>query len=362
MKIYITLIISCIICFSIKGQNLSAYTDYKNYFFAFDNGPNIELESQPIKSYKVGGNAVAYVNGADNFHAYYKGEKYELLSIPPLDYVATDNFIVFYRDMILNIFDNGSKKLLSGYTSSYAAGDSIVCFYDLNNSILRAYYNGQVQDLETILGREVDSIKFKVGDNIIAYVNAADQFKLFYQEHLLNLENNAPSSFQAGRNIVSYVDGYTQNFKIFYNGMSYTVENMPPASYITADDMVAYVSNTGDFKIFYQGQLLKISSFAPVFYDVQDKVVVYFDNRFFTAFYNGKITTLESYVPTTVQRDYNTVAYIDRRGYLQALYYGKQQKISEERITSFELNGNVLKYSTGMSEIRFFLNGKTILH
>jgi hypothetical protein len=362
MKLYITLILTCILYFSVKGQNLSAYSDYKNYFYAFDNGPNFELESQPIKSYKVGGNAVAYVNGTDNFRAYYKGDTYDLLSIAPTDYAATDNLVVYYRDMILNVFDNGNRKTLSGYTTSYMAGDSIVGFYDLNNSMLRAYYNGQVQDLENILGREVDSIKFKVGDNIVAYVNAADQFKIFYREHLINLESNAPSSFQAGRNIVSYVDGYTQNFKIFYNGMSYTVENMPPSSYITADDMVAYVSNTGDFKIFYQGQLLKVSSFAPVFYDAQDKVIVFFDNKFFTAFYNGKVTTLETYVPTTIQRDYNTVAYIDRSGYLQALYNGKQQKISDEKITSFELSGNVLKYNSGMSDIKFFLNGKTILH
>ncbi len=107
---------------------------------------------------------------------------------------------------------------------------------------------------------------------------------------------------------------------------------------------------------------MKVSSFAPVFYDATDNVVVFFDNRFYTAFYNGKITTLETYVPQSIQKDYNTVAYIDRSGYLQALYGGKQQKISEEKITSFELSGNVLKYNSGMSDIKFFVNGKTIIH
>src|SRR6185295_2426565 len=102
-KIYLTLSILCFLSFSVSGQNLGAYTDYKNYFYAFDNGPNIELESQVIKSYKVGGNAVAYVNGADNFRAYYNGETYDLLSIAPLDYVASDNLVVYYRDMILNV-------------------------------------------------------------------------------------------------------------------------------------------------------------------------------------------------------------------------------------------------------------------
>ncbi len=362
MKIYLTLLISSLFFIPLSGQNISAYVDYKNYFFAFDNGPNIELESQPIKSYKVGGNAVAYVNGADNFRAYYGGEIYDLLSIAPMDYIATDNYVLFNSNMILSVFDNGKQTRLSGYCNSYAAGDSIIAFFDLNSSILKTYANGQVQELDNLLGKDVDSIKFKVGDNIVAYVNSAEQFKIFYRDHVLNLESYVPVSFQAGRNIVSYIDAYTQAFKIFYNGMSYTVESTPPASYVTADDMVAYVSSNGDFKVFYQGQLLKVSSYAPQFYNVKDRVMAYFDGKYFTAFYNGKITTLETYVPASYQLDYNTVAYIDRTNYLQALYNGKQQRVSEEKVNSFELSGDVLKYNSGLSDTKFFLKGKIILH
>ncbi len=343
------------------GQNLSAYTDYKNYFFAFDNGPNIMLEPQPVISYKIGGNAIAYVNGVENFKAYFKGETYDLLAITPSDYIAADNFIAYYRDMALWVFDNGKRTMLSGYTSFYVAGDSMIGFYDLNSYMLKAYYNGQVTELEN-MNAQPEFTNVKVGDNILAYVNNAEQFKIFYQYQTLSLESNKPTSYQVGRNIVSYVDGFTQTFKIFYKGMSYTVENTPPTSYVTADDLVAYVTNTGDFKIFYQGQLLKAATMAPSFYEAKDNVLLYYDNRNFTAFYNGKITTLETYVPASYQKDLNTIAYIDRSGYLQALYNGKQQKISEEKITSFELTGNVLKYNSGVSDVKFFVNGKTILH
>lgn len=362
MKIYLTFFFSAFLFSSVISQSLAAYTDYKNYFFAFDNGPNIQLESQPIVSYKVGGNAIAYVNGVDNFRAYYKGDSYDLLSISPAQYDACDNYVVFYRDMILNVFDNGKRSLLSGNTSKYSVGDSIVAFYDLNSGYLRAYYNGQTQDIEGIYGVDPDSVKFKTGDNILAYINSANQFKLFYHERILNLESYAPNTFKVGKNIVGYVDVYTQAFKIFYNGMNYTVENTPPTSFIAGDDMVAYVSNTGDFKVFYQGQLLKIATYAPSFYDVTDNVLIYFDNKYFTAFYKGKITTLETYMPVNVQKDYNTVAYIDRSGYLQALYYGKQQRISEEKVNTFELTGDVLKYNSGVSDFKFFIKGQTVLH
>jgi len=362
MKIYLTLLISALLFSDLTAQSLGAYTDYKNYFYAFDNGPNIQLESQPITSYRVGGNAIAYVNGVDNFRAYYKGESYDLLSISPLSYDATDNYVVFYRDMILNVFDNGKRTMLSGNTSMYAVGDSIVAFFDLNSGYIRAYYNGQTQDIEGLYGIDPDSVKFKVGDNILAYVNTANQFKVFYHERILNLESYVPTTFKVGKNIVAYVDSYTQAFKIFYNGMSYTVESIAPASFIAGDDMIAYISNTGDFKVFFKGQLLKIASYAPAFYDATDNVLIYFDNKYFTAFYNGKITNLETYVPSNIQKDYNTVAYIDRSGYLQALYYGNQQKISEEKIKSFELTGDVLKYNSGVSDFKFYIKGKTVLH
>ncbi len=362
MKIYVTLLVSALLFSEISAQSLAAYTDYKNYFFAFDNGPNIQLESQPITSYKIGGNAIAYVNGVDNFRAYYKGDSYDLLSISPARYDACDNYVVFYRDMILNVFDNGKRTLLSGNTTSYAVGDSMVAFYDLNSAYLRAYYNGQTQDIEGVYGVDPDSVKFKVGDNILAYINSANQFKIYYHERILNLESYAPTTFKVGKNIVAYLDAYTQAFKIFYSGMNYTVESNAPISFIAGDDMVAYVSNTGDFKVFYQGQLLKIASFTPSFYDVTDNVLIYFDGKYFTAFYKGKITTLETYLPTNIQKDFNTVAYIDRSGYLQALYYGKQQRISEEKVKMFELTGDVLKYNSGVSDFKFFIKGQTVLH
>ncbi len=361
MKIYLIFFALLANVFPSGAQNLSAYTDYKNFFYAFDNGPNILLESQPVVSYKVGRSAIPYVNGAGSFKAYYQGDIYDLLSIAPANYIAAGNYVAYYRDMALWVFDKGKRTMVSGYCKSYMAGDSMLGFYDLNSHMLKVYYNEQVVELENIYGQE-DSTNFKVGDNILAYVNNAGQFKIFYKEQTIVLEGSEPTNYQVGKNIVAYVDGYTQAFKIFYKGMSYTVESIPAASYVAADDMVAYVTASGDFKIFFQGQLLKASTIAPVFYQAKDNVLLFYDNRYFTAFYNGKITTLETYVPSSYQKDLNTIAYIDRNGYLQALYNGKKQKISQEKVNMFELTGNVLKYNSGISDFRFFVNGKTVLH
>ena len=42
-----------------KSQALSAYTDYRGYFMAFDKGVVNKLEYLPVNSYKMGSSCIA---------------------------------------------------------------------------------------------------------------------------------------------------------------------------------------------------------------------------------------------------------------------------------------------------------------
>ena len=77
--------------FTAQGQPLSAYVDYKNCFYVFDNGVKKQLEYLPIKSYQIGGNAVAYVNEGGDTKAYYKGISYDLYFNSPSIVIATND-------------------------------------------------------------------------------------------------------------------------------------------------------------------------------------------------------------------------------------------------------------------------------
>src|SRR5688572_17426516 len=74
------------ICSVSSLAQLAAYTDYRGYFHVFDKGVYHQLEYLPVKSYKVGGNAVAYVDNTNELQIYYNGEKYHQVYASYLTY------------------------------------------------------------------------------------------------------------------------------------------------------------------------------------------------------------------------------------------------------------------------------------
>ncbi|MDT4840081.1 hypothetical protein FQZ97_738910 [compost metagenome] len=70
-----------------------------------------------------------------------------------------------------------------------------------------------VNDGLSIADGQLPSVK--VSDNIAAFVNYANRFKVFYKGELNELETYTVTSFDVGRNVVPYVDA-NRNFKVFY--------------------------------------------------------------------------------------------------------------------------------------------------
>jgi len=351
-----TLSISGIFCFifiTSIGQNLSAYTDYKGCFFAYDDGSTPQLEYLPVKSFKVGGNSIAYVDNAETFKAYYGGKSKTLLEMIPQFYYDTDDLLVYGVYHQLFVFDNNTTTPLCYSTGTYSAGDSIVAFVDTNASILKVYYNGEVKELETTIS---PIRRMQTGDNILAYVDGDDHFKIFYHGDVFKKEDFHPLSCQAGNSIVSYVDGSSQQFKIFYAGTDYVIDNLKPQSYKTGDDMVAFINSSGAFKVFYKGTTVDISTYQPDFYAVEDNILIYGNATEFKVFYKGKITLIESYTPDNYKIDFNTLAYVDRYGYLKAFANGELSQVDTEKISDFLLTRNIIQYSNSMGEIKFFPN------
>src|ERR1035437_731731 len=202
----------------LPAQNLSAYLDYKNYFYVFDNGVSKEMEYLPVKWYKVGKNAVVYFDNSNNLKAYYQGDKQDLLFASPTDCWAMDDFIVYFANSSLYVFDKGNIVLLSRFTTDYTIGDSIVSCFDQNTSTYKIYYHGNIFYLpEDVL--DATSLKsFMAGDNLLAYINVDGFLKIYYNGHLFNTEANQSPRYKAAANIVAFVNDATREFKVFYKG------------------------------------------------------------------------------------------------------------------------------------------------
>ena len=236
-------------------------------------------------------------------------------------------------------------------------------FFDGIRNEYKAYYDGAVYPIENFLaGQSLEVIK--VSDNIAAYDNYANQFRIFYQGNIIAQEDYAVSSFDVGRNTVAYVD-INREFKVFHNGVTTTLEQFPPESFIAGDNLVAYVSNDGYFKIFFDDSLMTIGFFKPD-YQVGDNVVAYRDGGgYFKAFYKGDITTLESYYPDNYRVQYNSLAYVNRVGVLRLFTAGDTWDVTSlfggqdsGQDNNWFLNYDVLQYKVGLNMFKIFYRGE----
>jgi hypothetical protein len=337
------------------AQNISAYTDYRGYLQAFDNGMYHQLEYMPVKSYKFGRSAIAYIDNRNDFKIYYKGKSIYQLNAADFYYQVSDFLISYKVGSVLYVFDRGEKKLLSYYNSIVVLNDSLLAYFDDSKYTFSVYYNGKEALLENSL---LDKPKrIHAGSNTLAWVNQSGFFNIFYQGTIHTVDNIPPQAFAAGRDIVAYVDDFDQYFHLFYKGDTAIVEVNAPDSFKVGYGIMAYVDNLGDFRVFAKGSTRRILADRPDFFDVKGDMIIYAYNRMFNVYYQGKAYTLENYTPRDYQLGTEGIAWIDESGRLKCFDKGNIYTVSYEIINEYNLTGSVLKFSTGNNTVSIFYKG-----
>ena len=257
--------------FCAQAQNITAYEDYKDYFFVFDNGVKIQLDYRKVHAYQVGYSSVAYLNSFDELWVYQNGKQEKVIEWSKT-FQQTDNFLVFGDNGFLNVYDNGATKLLSYQTGKTVYGDSIIAYYDVQNQSVNVYYNDSIYPIETDL---ISSPKYmKAGENIVAYLSPQNYFLAFYKGEIVEIMyTDDHIDFKCGLNIIAFIKPEIETFNVFYNGEEEEIDEYLPLSYKCGDNMVVYVNSEGFLMQFYKGKKHEITSFAPPFYKVVDDMV-----------------------------------------------------------------------------------------
>jgi hypothetical protein len=339
------------------AQHVSAYSDNRKYFYAFDNGTYQQLEYLPVKSYRISGNCIAYVDNTNEFKIYSGGQVYKQ-NIYAADFVygATYNLVPFRLGKALYAFDNGQRHALTYYTQAFAAGDSVVAFTEETSGGLKIYYKGNITEAENTLFQ--DAAQVVAGGNIVAFADPAGYFRIFYSGTTVTCSEAPPVSVKAGSDIAAWVDGYSQAFMAFYRGDTAQLDAFMPQSYQVGFGLLAFVNSLGEFRIVSGGGMRTVSSFAPDWYKVEGNTVIYAQNNRLMAIYNGRETELENYVPADVQVSLNGAAYKDVSGRLKCFWKGTLSTVTYDIVSNFTLYGDVLTYETGPSHTEFFFNGR----
>jgi hypothetical protein len=283
-----TLLVICFLTFFQRGksQNLAAYVDYKNAFNVFHDGVKIQLDHRKVESYKVGYTSVAYINNQNELWVYQNKIQTKIIDWVK-NYTITDNLMVFGDNGFLNVYENETARLLCSRTGLHGIGDSVVAFHDIQNNSFEVYYNQKTIQLETDLLNGIES--FKVGENLVAYINPQNYFLAFYHGEIIQLMyTDDPIKFEVGLNTIAYINPAIESFHVVYYGEEKELEEYPPLSFKCGDNMVAYVTMEGEFFQYYKGNKVEVSSFAPDTYAVTDNMLVYEILGRLYAFYEGQ--------------------------------------------------------------------------
>lgn len=335
---------------------VQAFRDFRNFLYVFDNGIQRQVEQQPVRSFKTRGSLLVYADNANDLIAYYKGEKFNLGDMTATTYEVMPSYMYYRRDLLLSIFDRGQTTALTYFLRDFSASDSLIAFRDRNFDVLKVYYNGAVHELEVTLAGSL--VEYKTGENTVAYITRANLFKVYLDDHVYDLDNMPPMSYEPGGNLVAYVDGLYNYLKVFYNGRILVLEKIIPVSYKAGVDVLAYVADNNAFKVFTGGKLLKVEDYVPDFYTVRDRTVLFFFNNHLQVLLDGVRYELDEFRPQNYQMSENNVAWIDPARRLHIFSEGKTTEVTRDAVKSYELNGNTLRFDLPDGSSRVWYKGK----
>ena len=341
---------------SISAQPLAAFVDIQNQLMVWDKGMIHKVDFMPPTNMKIGRSAIPYLDNSRSFKIYYNGSVKEINAGFTNAYFVSDNLIGYLNQKSLNVFDKGQTKNLAAVCDQYFIADSVILFLDSYKGEYKAYYNEKTYTVESYIPDSVLS-HLKVSDNIIAFDNFANQFRIFYRGGLIAQEDYPVKSFDAGRNTVAYVDA-DHKFKIFHSGQTFVIDDFAPSSYKVGDNMVAYVSGDGYFKVFYSDSLHTVGYMNPQ-YTVSDNILAYKDPAgMLKVFYKGETTEMESYYPTGIVAQYNSLAYVNASGALRLFSEGEVYDVTNADLANWTLNYDVITYQIGQGIFKVFYKGQ----
>ncbi len=348
---------------TVKAQYLAAFNDYLNHFWVFEAGMFTQVEHLPIQEYQVGGILVAYIDGGGKLKIYRNGEVKTLMEGSPIKFTATDYLLGYSLYEQLNVYDNGKTKVLSTECDGYVIKDSIIGWHNRIKQTLQVYYNGRIVTLiDGLIYNPLES--FRVGDNTVAFVHSSTQeFYIYYLGKLKVLDPFVEKMvYEAGRDIVAYMDIPDQAFNVFFRGEVTQLETFQPKSFQVGDEILAYVDNLGKLKYFENGEVKTISSYEPKFYNVEDKVLIFEEQGFLKTVCNGQVYIVERYIPQPYRIDWNTIAYLDQSSFVKAFQNCEPVTISYEKVKEISMIRNLIIYVLGINKTMIYFNGQVYEH
>ncbi len=343
--------------FIASAQNLSAFINNRNEFYAFEDSFTHQLDYLPPLNYKIGGNSIAFIDNKSTLKIYQYGSVSTPINGTVNDYAVTNDLILI-RTGSLYVFDQGRLNLLTRFLGSYILGDSVVGFIDFASRNLLAYYNGSIHLLKEGVTDPAATFIGSAG-NLLAYKTFDNIFDIYYRDSIYQQETEFPVQVRCGNDVAAYLDQYEDGFRVFFKGATKTIEAFNPRNYAVGNDLIAYTTREGLFKIFWNGSIYDIGNYIPSYFQVKDNLIVYGDRVGYSyVFYQGKSYPLENFIPQNISISQSTLFYYDQSSRLKIFSEGISKSMPIETYITVSNDYDVIKMQTIGNQFRFFSHGK----
>ena len=323
---------------TVHAQRVIPFVDFNYYFRTFENDNFRQLEFQQIKEYKGGDDFVAYIDTRGNLRVY-DGKERKDISNMNVVYKTSDHLMAYSIGPTLNMWDDGELQTLTYFSRNYEVKDSIIVFEDTRFNTVSVYWNKQIYQIYQMTGEL--NMPVVIGDNIVAFKDNGNYFKVFYQGRIYDLGVwNGTIDFEAGCDMLCFNDPTTRTFALFENGQFLDVESFYMKKYKAGRGFLVYEDLNGNLILYKKGEKQTLSNFSPSFWEVKDDLVVWGENSFIFAYQNDQKIQVANFTPKDYLLKNNVFAFRNIMGGASALVDGKVVELSNQPNCEFQIYGN----------------------
>jgi hypothetical protein len=257
----------------------------------------------------------------------------------------------------LNCWDEGQLKTLTYFARNYVVKDSLIVFEDTRYNSINVYWNKQIVQLYQVTGDLY--MPTAIGDNIIAFKDNGDFYKIFWQGQIYDLGVwNGNIDFKVGSDILCFNDPTTRTFALFEKGNFLDVESFFMNNYKAGRGFIAYEDLNGNLIYCKDGNKEQLSNFSASFWEVKDDILIWKENSFVFAYQDGEKVQLANYQPEDYLIKNNIIAFRNLIGGVSALVDGKVQEITNQTNAEYQIYGDAVLVKLFNKTVLVLKNGK----
>jgi hypothetical protein len=338
------------------GQNVVPFKDFNNYFRSFKDDNFHQIEFQEIREFKAGDELVAYIDTRGNLRVY-DGENRIDVTPMTVEYQVSDHLLAYNIGPTLNCWDNGELKTLTYFARNYVVTDSLIVFEDTRYNSVNVYWNNKITQIYQVTGDLY--MPTAIGDNIIAFKDNGDFYKIFWQGQIYDLGVwNGNIDFKVGCDILCFNDPTTRTFALFEKGNFLDVEPFFMNKYKAGRGFIAYEDLNGNLIWCKDGKKEQLSNFSASFWEVKDDLLVWKENSFVFAYQDDVKIQVSNYQPEDYLIKNNILVFRNIIGGVSALVNGEIQEITNQSNSEYEIYGDVILVKLFNRSVLVLKNGK----